>query len=106
MKFAEIIREAGLNACEFKKTSDITIHLYDGKNRIDTEDTVHYIEPLFKHNEASFLNFKNFLTGLEKETIESMNVKIDIDTVILFYKSPRAIVFFRNPSMSSLDYMD
>lgn len=106
MKFAEIIRNAGLNPENFKNSANIKIHLYDGKDRVDSAETVHYIEPFFKNNESSLLNFKNFLIGLEKENIDSMNVKVDINSVVLFYKTSRVIIFLRNPSMNPIDYMD
>lgn len=106
MKFAEIIREAGLKTEKFPKCSNIEICFYDGKNRIITEKEVHYVETLFKNNEPSFKNFQLFLNSLENEDIHAMNVKVDINSVVLFYKTPRAIVFMRNNSMDPLDYMD
>ena len=106
MKFAEVIREAGLNPCNFENSSNIDISLYDGKDRVSSEEDIHYAEPLFKNNEGALKNFNGFLTGLEKETIESMNIKIDINSVILFYKTPRAIVFLRNPPMNPIDFME
>lgn len=95
MKFAEIIREAGLNPSEFKKCSDIPAVLYDGKDRVESKETVHYIEPLFEKNPGSLWNFKSTLISLENENIESINVKVDIDSVVLFYKTGRATVFSR-----------
>ena len=103
MLFAEIIREAGINCEEFKNSSYMEINLYDSKDRISSKQSINFVEPLFKHNEGSKKNFKNFLTGFEYETIESMNVKIDADSVILFYKSPRAIVFLRVPPLNPMD---
>jgi len=106
MKFAEIIINSGIDLCKFKKVGNIDITLYDAKDRISCEENVHYVEPLFKHNEGSLKNFENFLTGLERETVDSMNVKVDISSVVLFYKTPRAIVFSRRISMHPLDYME
>ena len=106
MKFAEIIRNAGINPEDFPKSSNIEIHLYDGKNRESTEETVKYAKPLFEENDSSLKNFKSFLTGIEQEDVSSMNVKVDIDFVILFYKTPRSIIFPRKPSMDPMDYME
>ncbi len=106
MKFAEIIRNAGLNPENFKNSANIKIYLYDNKDRVSSEETVHYIEPFFKNNDSALLNFKSFLAGLEKENIESFNVKVDINSVILFYKTPRVIIFLRNPSMNPIGYME
>lgn len=106
MKFAEVIREAGLNPCNFENSSNIDISLYDGKDQISSEESIHYVEPFFKNNEGALKNFKGFITGLEKETVESMNIKIDINSVILFYKTTRAIVFLRNPPLDPMDYRD
>ena len=106
MKFAEIIRNTGLDPLKFEKSSNIPIILYDGKNRPHPQDTVKYMDPLFKENEGSLLNFKNFLSGLEKENIASMNVQVNLNSVILFYNTPRSIVFFRQiPPMEPLDYL-
>ena len=106
MKFAEIIRNAGLNPKDFEKVSNIPTTLYDGKNRICSEETVTFIQPFFKENHYSLKNFKDFLIGLEKEEIDSLNVRVDIDSVILFYRTPRAIVFLRHPNLDPMDYMD
>lgn len=106
MKFAEILKNAGMNPQNFPKSSEIKTFLYDGKDRISSEENINYVEPFFKHNDGSFLNFQHFVNGIEQETIESMNVKVDITSVILFYKTPRAIVFLRNPSMNPIDYME
>ena len=106
MKFAEIIRNTGLNPDDYKKSSNIHATLYDGKNRISSEETVTYIKPLFEENEGAFKNFKNFLIGLENEEIESINVRVDMDAVVLFHRTPRAIVFLRRPSMDPIDYME
>ena len=106
MKFAEVIRNAGLNPLDFPKASNITIELYDGKERLSVEETVNYAEPLFTKNEGSFLNFQSFVSGLELDPIESMKVKIDADSVILFYRTPRSIVFLRYTPMDPLDYME
>lgn len=107
MKFATIIRAANHNVGFFQKCDAISITLYDGKDRVVNCD-VHYAEPLFKHNLKSFREFGQLLREWELEGIcpTSMNVKIDIDHVILFYKTPQAKIFPRKAPMDPLDYMD
>ena len=109
MKFAEIIREAGIDiSCpaRFPKISCMEVHLYDGKDRVSSEESVKFVEPLFKENPNSHANFYAFIVGLEneKDTPKEMNVKIDISSVILFYKDPRAIAFMRTPRPDPLDW--
>ena len=108
MKFAEIIRNADINwACpnHFPKVHSIEVHLYDGKDRISSEEKVNFAEPLFKENPDSYANFYAFIVGLEneKDTPKEMNVKIDISSVILFYRTPRAISFLRIQPMDPMD---
>ena len=97
MLFSEIIRESGSNPSEFKKCSDIPVVLYDGKDRINSEKTIHFVEPLFSKNPNSLRKFNHYLSKIEMEPVESINVQIDIDSVILFYKTPQATVFSRRP---------
>lgn len=104
MKFAEIIRNAGLKIEDFPKSSNMEITLYDDENRIVPEEKVTYAKPFFDENPDSLKNFESFITGLETEDISTMNVKIDADVVILFFKSSRIIIFRRKTS--SMDYMD
>ena len=106
MLFGEIIRNTGIDPEDFPKSSNIEIQLYDGKDRVSTEETVKYAKPLFEERNCSLKNFKSFLAGLEQEDLTSMNVKVDINCVLLFYKTPRAIIFLRNPSMNPIDYME
>ena len=108
MKFTEIIRNSDITfarSVQFPKVHSIEVHLYDGKDRIHPEDTIQFVEPLFKENPASHANFYAFIVGLEneKEIPKEMNVKIDISSVVLFYKTPRAITFLRIPPMDPMD---
>ena len=106
MKFAEIIRNAGLDISRFPKCASIQIRLYDGKDRVISEKTVEYMKPFFAENISCLKRFKKFLNQLENESITSMNVKVDVGTVVLFYQNPRATIFLRTPAMNPLDYMD
>lgn len=95
MKFAEIIRESGLNPEEFPTSSNISVTLYDRKDRISTEETIRFAEPLFRNNPVSRKNFYHFLVGLEESDIQTMNIKIDEYAVWVFYKSPNTKFFLR-----------
>ena len=106
MKFAEIIKNSGLKTEDFPKSSKIEIELYDGKERLSTEESVKYGSPLFEERPIILENFKAFIAGLEKEEIAKMNVKIDINSVVLFYKTGRAISFPRVLPLDPLDYAD
>jgi len=106
MRFSEIIRNAGLDVSRFPNCANIHIRLYDGKDRVSSEESVEYVRPLFVENPNSLKQFFNFLTGLEKENVTSMNVKVDVDSVVLFYQNPRAKVFPRKKTMDPIDYMD
>lgn len=105
MKFAEIIREAGLNPKDFPTASNISIVLYNGKSRVDDE-TIHYVESLFAHNDDSLERFKVFLRKLEKDPISSMNIMIDEYYVVLNDKSSKVRPLSRKPPLDPLDYME
>ena len=84
MKFAEIIREAGFNKKAFPNASKIPIILYDEKDRILTDKTIHFPEPLFARSPDSQKKFYGFLHELEQTDIQTMNIKIDKDVVWVF----------------------
>ena len=113
MKLATVLREAGVCTRVFPGCSEIDIVLYDGKDRI-VEDDVHYVESLFAKNIEVFDEFFDFIDELDSEAILTMNVKIDEEYVILFYKTSRAKCFRRKPvenpvgvpPMDPIDYMD
>ena len=102
MKLTTIIREAGFNPCVFPKCSQIPITVYDRKDRETMEEDLHFSKKLFADNANSATSFFNFITSLETNPVESINVKIDEFSVIVFYKTPQAIIFQRN----SLNPMD
>lgn len=108
MKFAVVLREAGFSQKDFKKCAEIPITLYDRKDRIDSKEDIRFVEKLFAHNNKSFMDFYDFLKKLESQTEqpESINVRIDEFSVIVFYKTPNIRFFSRQKSMEPLDYMD
>ena len=106
MKFATILREAGISTSNFEKSSQIPITLFDGKDRENPNEDIHFAEPLFQNNPSAFKNFQTFLALLEnRSTIEKMNVKIDENAVIVFYKNPSCRIFLRK-ALNPMDYMD
>ena len=104
MKFSTIIRESGFSPYAFPKCSSIPITVYDRKDRICTQEDLHFSKKLFADNEKSEKNFLNFINSLETKSVESLNVKIDEFSVIVFHKTPEVIVFQRNPK-DPMDYM-
>ena len=95
MTFANIIREAGGSSKNFPNASQIPVTLYDGKDRVDTSESVTYIEPLFARNRREQSRFFQLVKDLEKTPVEQISVEIDAHCVVLFYKSPRARIFLR-----------
>lgn len=103
MKFATILREAGFSTETFKKSAEIPITLYDGKDRKISDEDVHFHEPLFKNYSPAYEQFSYFLADLEKgPTIKHMDVKVDADFIIAFYHSHRCRLFLRN-SITTMD---
>ena len=98
MKFATIMREARISTKKHEKVAQIPITLFDGKDRNILDEDVHFVEPLFQKNPSSYNEFLTFLAYLEKRSdIESINVKIDENAVIVLYKTPLCRIFLRKP---------
>lgn len=96
MKFALIIKEAGFAPEGFPNASEIPITLFDEKDRIIEDKSLHFFERLFAHCPGSSIKFYNFLNKLEDgNTVQSMAVKIDASSVCVFYKTPNARIFLR-----------
>ena len=109
MKFATVLTAAGILTEKFQRVSEIPIVLYDGKDRIDPSDTVQYNRSLFAGNNNSFLDFLDFLKELEETSTlpETINIKIDENSVIVFYKTTKTRRFSRKPkSMEPIDFMN
>lgn len=99
MKFANIIREAGLRFSRFPRVSEVEIYLYDDKDMIETSDEIHFVPSLFSGNKKSLMFFENTIMGMEMGKVdysEPVNVKITEKYVILFYRSPKPLFFARN----------
>lgn len=100
MKFAEIIREAGLDIGAYPMASKLSIDLYDRKHRLFSS-TIHFHENLFAKKESSLIQFKNFLDELEKELHSgskpsSIDVKITENLVAISADLQSPLIFQRN----------
>lgn len=104
MKFAVILREAGYNTEEFKECAKIDVVLYDRKQRIDTAEDLHFAEKLFANSEHSYKRFYAFLQTMEKEPVQSMNMMISENFVVLFHKSPNVKLFPRTTPLCPIDF--
>ena len=106
MKFATILREAGICERHFPISSEIEIRLFDGDDEFETQEDVHYNEPLFVNNNDSYNKFFDLADKLDFDPVMSMDIKIDKNYVIVFYGTPEQIAFRRANSMQPLDYME
>lgn len=111
MKFATVLREAGFSTEEFKNCSELPIVLYDRKDRVISDEDVHYVENLFHRHPVSYECFSAFLNILEKTTvIGSVKVKIDEISVVVYYKTASGSYTRSFPrkksSMDPMDFMD
>ncbi|MCI9087167.1 MAG: hypothetical protein HFJ32_01200 [Clostridia bacterium] len=106
MKFAEIVREAGLNTEDVPHVSQLPIILYDSKRRAIEDETIKFVEPLFKENPASHKSFFNFCTELEQQLASSsvyqdfsssLSAQISESALILWYDSCGPYIFLRHP---------
>ena len=80
MKFAEIIREAGINPLNLPMAAELPIVLYNGKRRKIEEKTIHFAEPIFVKNSNARTDFLRFLVDLERQLKQNWNLS---KTVIL-----------------------
>ena len=106
MKFAEIVREAGVNSEDVPHVSQLSIILYDRKRRVIEGETIKFVEPLFKENPASHESFLNFCTELEQQLANSSEYRelssglysqISESALILWYDSCGPYIFLRHP---------
>ena len=104
MKFAAIIKETGIDLKEFKNCSQIPIVLYDRKNRIISDENLHYAEKLFANSSHSLKRFYHLLNTLEKEPVQSLDIMISENFVVLFHKSPNAKLFPRTTPICPIDF--
>lgn len=106
MRFATILREAGVSTDEFKNCAEIPVILYDRKDRTITDENIHFIERLFKNNPDAHKKFHTFLTELENTPPTStINVRIDESAVFVFYRTQNCRIFLRQ-SKNPMDFME
>lgn len=100
MKFAEIIRWAGLETANYPKASETPVAYYDGKNRISEATLILFARELFEENDASKAKFASLLNRIESETeISEIIAKIDEFSVIIKVPfSPLSYIFKRIPA--------
>lgn len=107
MKFATIMREAGVCARLFPECGEIDVVLYDEDDKVHKKDDVKYIKKLFDGNTDSYNKFFDFVDELNRDpSYLSINVQITPHHVIVFYKTPGAKIFPRTDSFDPLSYAD
>ena len=107
MKFATILREAGIYPELFPKCGEINTVLYDSDDQIHEGDDVKFVESLFYRNPDSFNKFVDFVAELDTNPDNSaINVQITETHVIVFYKTPCVKVFRRTQPLDPIDYSD
>lgn len=108
MKFATIMREAGLITEFWPKCSKIKVNLYDDKEHLVEVDDVKFVQPLFSENNNSRDEFVELIDYLDAnfDTYESIDIQISANHVIVFYNSPHATIFRRTPSPDPLIFAD
>ena len=96
MKFAQIIREAGLNPSDYPRLSEIPIKLSDRKNRLIEDETIHFTLPLFEKKKSSLEHFIAFLDKNEAmPTFSSLEGKIDEAFLLLWIGESGLPIQFR-----------
>ena len=104
MKFATIMREAGICTRLFPECGEINVVLYDEDNQIHKKDDVQFIRKLFADNLDAYNKFFDFVDKLNANPdCLNMDVQITPDHVVVFYKTPDAKIFRRKEPSGSFD---
>lgn len=107
MKFATIMREAGISEKLFLECAEINVVLYDEDDEICAKEDIEFIKPLFVENPDSFEKFFNFVDELNSNPdYLTINVLITEHYVVVHYKTNHAKVFRRTPSPDPLIFAD
>ena len=107
MKFATIMREAGICPRLFPECGEIDVILYDEDDKVHKKEEVHYIAKLFADNPTSYDKFFDFVDELNSNPDHlCINIKITPEHVIVFYKSNNAKIFRRTQHLDPSDYAD
>ena len=104
MKFATIIREAGICEKLFRECAEIDVVLYDEDDEINESDDVKFVKPLFEDNQGSLERFIKYVDELNSNLdCVSMNVLITEHYVVVHHKTPQAKSFRRTRPLDPLD---
>ena len=107
MKFATIMREAGICTRLFPDCGEINVVLYDEDDQIHKKDDVHFVQKLFADNPDAFNDFFDFVDALNTNPdYLSINIQITRNHVIVFYKTASPKIFCRTQSLDPSDYAD
>ena len=107
IRLYEFIREAGMSPEDYPNASQIPVTLYDRKDRLVENSTIHFEKNLFVNNEKSKLAFKVFLEACENNLPTApISMKIDENAVVVYMANAKPQHFSRLPQLDPLDYMD
>ena len=103
MKFATIMREAGINARLFPECGEIDVVLYDDYDKINNKEDISFAKKLFEDNPESYNRFFDLVDKLNcNPDYLSINIQITPERVIVFYKTAQA-KYFRRTSSDPVD---
>ena len=105
MKFAEIIREAGVKPSSVPKAAELPIVLYDEKKRKIAEETIHFAKPIFEKNFNARMDFLRFVVELERQLkfnwdlnkSHVLRVQITEDLLLVGFGATCPVLFPRLP---------
>lgn len=83
MKFGDLISETGFVRNDFPNISEIPIKIFDGKNKLLTEE-VCFNEPILDKNWNSKLNFGRMLEALNENPPKRLEAKITEDILAIY----------------------
>lgn len=107
MKFATIMREAGICTRLFPECGEINVVLYDEDDQIHKKDDVQFVRKLFADNTHSYNKFMEFVDRLNTNPdYMSIDIQITPDHVVVFYKTSNPKIFRRTQPVDPLDFAD
>ena len=98
IKMEHIISEVGLDPKEYPRSSEISVELYDRKNRIIGEKDFDFNKKLFKNNAKSMSKFIHMIDDCEverKKLPNEISARINDDALVFYfpYQSPVFLLF-------------
>ena len=93
MKFGHIISQVGLDPKKYPRSSEISVELYDRKNRVIGENDFNFNGQMFKDNSISKSKFIHMIDNCEderKKLPDQISARINYDALVVFfpYKAP------------------